>query len=213
MSTKNHFSLQLNQKMAMNQWINLSKYLLLLICVQSSMILFSQESDNDPKEEKLEHFLEKSGDIIQVALPAAGGLVTVLSKDWEGSKELLFSVSTNLAITYALKYTIRKKRPEDSREFNAFPSGHTSSAFQGAAFIQRKYGWKYGIPSYLLASYVAYSRVEGLNDRHDVWDVIGGAIVGIGSSYLFTKPAEKNKIELTSGFNDTYKSIGVKIHF
>ena len=92
-----------------------------------------------------------------------------------------------------MKRIIRKKRPEGSTAYNAFPSGHTSSAFQGASFIQRRYGWKFGLPAYVLAGFVGYSRIEGLNDRHDFWDVLGGAAVGIGSTYLFTKPFDSRK--------------------
>jgi len=66
---------------------------------------------------------------------------------------------------------IDKRRPENSLNKDSFPSGHASAAFQGASFIQRRYGWKHGKYAYLLAAFVGYSRIEGLNDRHDTWDV------------------------------------------
>ncbi|MBK5209758.1 MAG: hypothetical protein JJE44_09685 [Flavobacteriaceae bacterium] len=39
--------------------------------------------------------------------------------------------------------------------------------------------------------------MEGLDDRHDIWDVLAGATVGVGSSYLFTTPYQKEHMTLT----------------
>ena len=91
---------------------------------------------------------------------------------------------------------INKQRPEGRNEFNSFPSGHTSSAFSGASFIQRRYGWKYGGPAYLLATLVAVSRTEAPDGYHDGWDVLAGAAIGIGSTYLFTKPYFKEHMNI-----------------
>ncbi|HZJ19986.1 MAG TPA: PAP2 family protein, partial [Pricia sp.] len=57
--------------------------------------------------------------------------------------------------------------------------------------------WKYGVPAYLVAGFVGYSRLEGVNDRHDGWDVLAGAAVGIGSTYLFTTPYARDHFELS----------------
>jgi len=59
----------------------------------------------------------------------------------------------------------------------------------------RRYGIKYSIPAYVLASITAYSRYTAA--RHDGWDILGGAIVGIGSTYIFTPPREGQQMELT----------------
>lgn len=67
-----------------------------------------------------------------------------------------------------------------------FPSGHTSITFSSATFMHTRYGWKYGIPFYVLAGYVSWYRVYA--DRHDYWDVLGGAALGVGCAYFFTKP-------------------------
>jgi membrane-associated phospholipid phosphatase len=40
-----------------------------------------------------------------------------------------------------------------------------------------------GVPSYLIASYVGYTRIKA--NKHDIYDVVGGATIGIASSYLF----------------------------
>ena len=78
---------------------------------------------------------------------------------------------------------IDKTRP-DGDCCDSFPSGHASFTFMGASFLQRRYGWKYGLPAYAAATFVAYSRVEA--DRHFVEDVVAGAAIGFLSSYYFT---------------------------
>lgn len=178
--------------------------LVVIIFLTSSCLLFSQ--DESPREIRFEKTIQDTGDFIQIALPATAFLSTLIVDDGKGGWQFIKSFGTNLGLTYLLKYTINKQRPDGATDGHAFPSGHTSVAFQSAAFIQKRYGWKYGIPAYTLAGFVAYSRIEGLNDRHDGWDVLGGIIVGIGSSYLFTTPYEKEHFELTfSTQNNTYQ--------
>lgn len=40
------------------------------------------------------------------------------------------------------------------------PSGHTSAAFQGDAFIHKRYGFDYAIVPYMGAIFTGYSRVH-----------------------------------------------------
>lgn len=171
------------------------------------------QTPDSPGEMRREHNIESAGHVLHYALPAAAGLSTLIIGDKEGSKQFLKSFAANLAVTYTLKYALNKPRPEGATDGLAFPSGHTSAAFQGASFIQRRYGWKYGIPAYVLAAYVGYSRIEGLNDRHDGWDVLGGIIIGVGSTYLFTTPYENKNLDITLSSGGGYYSIGVVYRF
>jgi membrane-associated phospholipid phosphatase len=93
-------------------------------------------------------------------------------------------MALSLGISYGLKYAIDEKRPNGKSY--SFPSVHTSASFTSAEFLRKRYGWEYGIPAYAIATFVAYSRVEA--KQHYVHDVIAGAVIGIGSSYLFTRP-------------------------
>jgi membrane-associated phospholipid phosphatase len=77
--------------------------------------------------------------------------------------------------TYALKYSIRRIRPDDSSF--SFPSGHTAVSFASATVLQRHFGWKIGVPAYALASYVGASRIQ--TKRHYLSDVAFGAALGI----------------------------------
>lgn len=157
------------------------------------------------KEIKYEKAIQNMGDYAQ-HIPAAAALTLILiNKDKKGLWQFAESFVTTLGVTYILKYAINKPRPSGATDGHAFPSGHTSVAFSGASFVQRRYGWKFGIPSYIIASYVAYSRIKGYNDRHDGWDVLAGAVVGIGSTYIFTTPYQKEHYELSfSNTGSTY---------
>lgn len=137
-----------------------------------------------------------SGDILQLALPAVALGSTFIWKD-DNTKptwQLIKAYGSGLIIQQALKRIVLKPRPDRCDNYS-FPSGHTTSAFSGASFIQKRYGWKYGIPSYVLASFVGYSRIQA--KKHDGWDVLAGAVIGVGTSFVFTKPYEKNKVDVT----------------
>ena len=175
---------------------------------------FSQTPDSSPNSthEKWEFVLEDTGDVLQMALPIAALTTTIVKKDWNGTKQLAISYGTSILVTHSLKRIVRKERPEGRNLYDAFPSGHTTSAFSGASFIQRRYGWKYGKWAYLGASIVGVSRMEGPDGWHDIWDVIAGATIGIGSTYIFTKPYQKSKIavDFYSGNNNYVLSLKYK---
>jgi membrane-associated phospholipid phosphatase len=78
--------------------------------------------------------------------------------------------------TGALKYSVRRERPDGSDSLS-FPSGHASAVFTLATVADRHYGWKVGVPAYLLASGIGLSRVE--KSKHYLSDVLAGATLGI----------------------------------
>ena len=127
---------------------------------------------------------ETAGDILQVALPAVAYGMTFVYDDPQGRTQFYKSFFSTLGTTYALKLVVDKERPDGGKM--SFPSGHTSSAFSGASFIQRRYGWKYGMPAYAAALFVGWSRID--SDAHYVEDVVAGAAIGIAFSAIFTTP-------------------------
>lgn len=174
--------------------------------------IYSQDISS-PREIALETTVEKIGDYAQFAPAAASLLAVIIHNDAAGTWQYAKASAANLALTWTLKYAINKPRPEGRLDGHAFPSGHTSHAFQGAAFLQRRYGWAYGIPAYAVAGFVAYSRLEGFNDRHDGWDVLGGIIVGVGSSYLFTTPYQQDHFQLSFKGGDGNYLMGIVYKF
>ena len=111
-----------------------------------------------------------------------------------------------MVTTMALKYTVREKRP-DSPARDSFPSGHTSSAFSGAAFIHRRYGFKYALLPYLGALFTGYSRVHA--HRHYTRDVVAGALIGMAAGWFLVDP--RRSLSITP-FVDTGRK-GVRVEY
>jgi membrane-associated phospholipid phosphatase len=130
---------------------------------------------------------ETASDLTRVALPAAAFALTVKRGDREGRGQFYRSFGANVAATWVLKEAFDKPRPDGEGD-DAFPSGHVSMAFQGAAFIQRRFGRKSAWPAYAAAGFVAWERVD--SDEHDWADVLAGASLGIASAYIFVDRAE-----------------------
>lgn len=131
--------------------------------------------------------IELAGDIIQIILPVTAGGMALYKDDQKGAIQFSKAFLTTLGATYALKYSINAERPNGGS--HSFPSGHTSAAFSGASFLQKRYGWEYGIPAYVAASFVGWSRIE--SDNHFIQDVLAGAAIGVISTYIFTDAYQK----------------------
>ena len=187
-------------------------YFFITALIFNSNCVSSQVIDSGTHED-WEYALEGTGDVLQLALPLSAGITTVIKKDWEGTKQWALSYGTAIIVTHSLKRIVKKQRPEGRHRFDAFPSGHTTSAFSGASFIQRRYGWKYGKWAYVLAGIVGVSRMEGPDGWHDIWDVLAGASIGIGSTYIFTSPYDKENIEVSFSSGNNNYLIGLKYNF
>ena len=103
--------------------------------------------------------------------------------DW---KELLVSTATTVVVccgtTFALKYIIKKDRPDGS-DNHSFPSGHTSFVFASAHQLHKEFGkvspW-ISVGGYAVAAFVGVDRI--VRERHDWVDVTVGAAIGIAST-------------------------------
>lgn len=127
-------------------------------------------------------------DVGAIGVPLVAGIITLTKDDDDGLWQLGQSYLVTMGATYALKHTIDSTRPDGS-DNHSFPSGHASSAFAGASYLQFRYGWKYGVPGYLVASAVAWSRVD--SDHHHWRDVIASAVLANVSAYFLTERFEK----------------------
>lgn len=139
--------------------------------------------------------VELSTDVAMFAPAAVGAGAAIVKGDYKGLLQLGESLVASVAVSYALKYTINKKRPDGS-DNHSFPSNHTGFSFAGATYLQQRYGWQWGVPAYLVSGYVAWGRLY--SKRHDIWDVLAGAAIGVGSGLLFTTPfAKKHNVQLS----------------
>jgi membrane-associated phospholipid phosphatase len=98
--------------------------------------------------------------------------------------DLLRAQVVTQTLTYGLKYSVQRDRPDGTSGY-AFPSGHASTTFASAAVLQRHFGWKAGVPTYALATYVAASRLH--DNRHYLSDVVFGSALGLAAGYTVTR--------------------------
>lgn len=140
--------------------------------------------------------LTVSGDVLQVAIPVVAFGITFNKDDAVGKEQFIQSFLVTTALTHALKFSLKNtslnERP-NGKDYS-FPSGHAASAFQGAFFLQRRYGSEYGVPAMALAAFTGYTRVRG--DYHHWRDVIGAAGLSFGVNYFLVNKYEKQQISV-----------------
>lgn len=171
----------------MSKATRLLSLFLLLLCCQLSEAQTLQVSA--PRRA-----VRTAGDVLAISLPVAATTATLILKDWKGLEQGAFTAATTLGVTYALKYSIHKMRPDRS-DNRSFPSMHTALAFSAATYVTRRYGWQYGVPAYALSAFVGFSRIYG--KKHDTWDVLTGAAIGAASAMAFTRPyAKKHEVSV-----------------
>lgn len=134
-------------------------------------------------------------------LLGAAGAIYVVGR-YEGNRkishtgsDLLRSVAIAEGMTQALKYTVRRERPDGSGA-NSFPSGHAADTFAFATAIERHFGWRGAVPAYVFASYVAASRLH--DNVHYLSDVVFGAAVGIIAGRTVTRTGHEWPVAVTS---------------
>ncbi len=141
--------------------------------------------------------VKTSTDVALIAMPVATLTGVLIAQDWQGLKQGAFTAVTTAGATYILKYVVKEERPDHSNH-HSFPSGHTSTTFATATFLQRRYGWKFGVPAYVVATYVGWGRV--FSKKHHWWDVVAGAAIGAGSALIYTTPfSKKHDLNLSVG--------------
>jgi membrane-associated phospholipid phosphatase len=91
-------------------------------------------------------------------------------------------------IVESLKYTVRRERPNGASGYS-FPSGHAADTMAFATALERHLDWRFFVPAYALASYVAMSRLN--YNEHYVSDVMFGSAVGIIAGRTVTRPGHE----------------------
>ena len=187
---------------------------IVLILLLSAQAAFSQPAVVEPAGYTLSHgqkMVKRSTDVVAIALPAAALVGTLCMKDWKGLLQGVETAAVTAAFTLALKYGVREKRPDGSN-WHSFPSGHSAVSFASSTYICKRYGWKFGVPAYILSTYVAWGRC--FSKQHYVWDCVVGAAIGTGSALIFTtKFAKKHNLQLAPTADMNTRSMGLYASF
>ncbi|ANV98542.1 hypothetical protein BBW65_06930 [Helicobacter enhydrae] len=136
--------------------------------------------------------IETIGDVLQF-LPVVPVSYALSIQDYQGLKEYAIGFGSTMGVVLVSKWglnEISKKHPQyvsfaqrpNNGNFQGFPSGHTASAFSAVGFMQKRYGWKWGLPLSILAGFTGFSRVYA--ERHTLLQVAAGAMLGFGVNYL-----------------------------
>ena len=135
-----------------------------------------------------------AGQVIPNVLYAGGMLIGA----WAGQSgaldhsELMITATLESAlISEVIKISVREERP-DSHHHTSFPSGHTTTAFAFASVVGVEHGWRWGVPAYLLAGFVGWSRIN--DNRHYLHDTLAGATIGLSTGLGIYLAREKRKL-------------------
>ena len=127
-----------------------------------------------------------------IGLPAGKG-------DWSGLKQNALAVGATGGITGGLKRVSHEQRPDGSDD-RSFPSGHTSISFAAAAGLEKRYGWKLGLPAHMAAAFVGIARVKA--KKHYLHDVLIGAAIGEAAGLILVRKRRPNRnAPIIAGFS------------
>jgi len=91
------------------------------------------------------------------------------------SRTMLEALLVTDLSTALLKVSMDDESPND--EEWGWPSGHASSSMCFASVMHAYYGWRVGLPLYLLAGYSVATRLD--DQEHDLSDVVFGTVLGL----------------------------------
>ncbi|MEI8346006.1 MAG: phosphatase PAP2 family protein [Pseudomonadota bacterium] len=165
-----------------------AKYLVYAGTLSTLTLLYFDDQTIDPAQEKakkkpLKQY-SKVGDYGGRVIPNAAYFLVMgtgylfSGNNYYGARAGLMFKATlySSIVTTALKYSIREPRPNNPNERNSFPSGHAAMAFSFASAVGMAHPWYWGLPAYLFAGFVSYSRMN--DNRHFLHDVVAGATIG-----------------------------------
>ena len=103
--------------------------------------------------------------------------------------DLLRAQIVTEAMVQSLKFTVERPRPDGSTGYS-FPSGHAAVTFATATVLDRHLPWRFSLPAYAFATYVATSRLH--DNVHTLSDVVFGAAVGTIAGRTVTRHGASN---------------------
>ena len=154
--------------------------------------------------------MEQAGTAVAIALPLMAGGFALSKNDWTGVAQLTLDTVATVGTAYALKHVVSEWRPDHSDK-QSFPSDTAALAFAPAQFVWDRYGWEYGVPAYLAAGFVGYSRVDA--KKHHWYDVAASAGIAFTFSKFITTEYRNNKFDYRFSATTQSVSAGMSYRF
>jgi membrane-associated phospholipid phosphatase len=107
--------------------------------------------------------------------------------------DLLRAQILSQAMVQGMKYAVRRDRPDGT--CCSFPSGHAAAAWAAASVIERHFGYRMALPTIVLASYVATSRLH--ENVHFLSDVLMGSAIGTATGWTVVGRHGRSSYALT----------------
>ena len=153
------------------------------LCLSVSIVPAAKASDR----------VEVIGDYLQIILPVTGA---VCSFGRSAFSDYFIRFAAHMGVVHGSKNLLGETpinlRPHGGDK--GFPSGHTAAAFFGASYVARdcvnKSPWGQ-VAVFGAAMYTGGSRIEA--GAHFLFQVMFGALVGIGADRLFRKKGTENR--------------------
>jgi len=164
--------------------MNYSQKIIAFTLLTAFIALFSRQNVYSDDGQQAGDVFNNFSDVLIYILPSVAFGMTLGARDGEGALQLAESAAASMGVTVVLKYTVDSTRPNGDPQ--SFPSGHTAITVTSAEFMRKRYGWRYGLPAYLVSAYVGYDRIR--TDQHYVRDVVAGAAISFTCTTLITKP-------------------------
>lgn len=201
---------------------------LILSAAAGASILIRQDLDGEVRKTTAAHpdrwgkgsmFLGHMGEVqyqVPVLLAVYGYSLHAQDCELHEFSSALISAYTITGLsTLAIKGVVNTDRPSDewnNGEFG-FPSFHTASSFAIAAVVDDYYGPEAGIPAYLTAGLIGWSRIDERD--HDLSDVVFGAALGyvIGKSVAGKHRDGDSRVRLLPYVHPTDGSSGLMLEW
>ncbi|MDE1937414.1 MAG: hypothetical protein KGI68_00205 [Alphaproteobacteria bacterium] len=152
----------------------------LSVCLLALVLSFTSSANAQSAE---------SGKIVSYAVPAFAVGVTVWKRDWTGLAQLTVVTALSVGTAYGLKQLVRERRPyqnplDHSTGWDSFPSTTSALAAAPSSFLWSRYGWEWGLPTFIVSKYVPYSLDKARKNR--IWDGLASTVISWGYNELIT---------------------------
>lgn len=164
-------------------------------------VIYFEDQITDPVQEeavedkplgKWSHFGDLAGQVVPNGLYVIGQTIAGSAgntKGYERAKGMFKATAYAASVTTILKYTIREPRPNNRKDRNSFPSGHTTTAFAFGGYVFEEHGWMWGVPALGISLFSGASRIN--DNKHYVHDVLAGATIGLAYGVGISKYEKK----------------------